>query len=712
MGFIGRLKFNRRFFAGLLVVLVVFGVFGGGFAGLENAYAEKGGYWEQLMTTYRNDGWAGLLGAQEEDSYGMTNKVGVYGVGNGEYDTEELGIGAWLIQKSSELVMWTVSSELYDDVFFSAGAKRALSFIWGVVRDFVNMFYLLILIFLAITTILRVNKFSDKKLFFNVIVSAILVNFSLPITLVVIDFSNVLMDFFAQAIKDTLHNQDIGTFFLNHSHYAGSFSWDDLIKGTVASIVQFVIEIAMAVMLLFTAVSLLVRLVAYWVLIILSPLAFFSIALPGSGSFQEWKDKLLNYSFYGPMMLFFIWIALLLLAELGAVLSQSKQSDPFMTFLVSYITVMYLLYYGHDKSKSMAAKAGDTVSMLMKKGGDYAVKAGKNVGTLGMAPLVESHAKAQYTGIKSKMMQNDLARQIFKEGREQKQKEREQIATAAWESGGLNPFGGKRKDAKKHAKDSIEVRRMKEKEKAMEEAGFDWENRDKVINLAENGSGIEKKIANIKRAEKGWAGGKDDAKNVISALGGNKQLKDQAIREMKKNGNEYSVMNYYLSLDDDNQEKQDYMKDAIKSMMLASKDDKYDNDGATKDQSIRSQFIREYFGNRREDAMMAGILFGKKNINDTAKFLNEDAEVARNVMANRDGRFGLNNKFPKPKQKELLHTNLKGQIQQILAPSLVGGGGSGNTASANTTASGIYTGSGRQSSARSNPQRGNFNGVG
>ncbi len=678
MGFIGRLKFNRRFFAGLLVVLVFFGVFGEMSTNAQSIFVDPserngGTAWEVLRNSLRhpftvND--ASDLPLAGDDGYGL-------GEGDDAENSGLLGLSSWLIEKASGLVMWTVSSELYDDVFFSEGARRALSFIWGVVRDFVNMFYLLVLIFLAITTILRVNKFSDKKLFFNVIVSAILVNFSLPITLVVIDFSNMLMDFFAQAITGTLHGQEIGAFFLEHSHYAESVSLTDLIKSGAASMAQFVIEVAMAVMLFFTAISLLVRLVAYWVLIILSPLAFFSIALPGSGSFQEWKDKLLNYSFYGPIMLFFIWIALLLLAELGVVLSQSGQPDSFITFIVSYIVVMYLLYYGHDKSKSMAAKAGDTVSMLMTKGGDYAVKAGKNVGTLGMAPLVESHAKAQYTGIKSKMMQNDLARQIFKEGREQKQKEREQIATAAWESGGLNPFGGKRKDAKKHAEDSIEVRRMKEKEKAMEEAGFDWENRDKVINLSENGSGIEKKIANIKRAEKGWAGGKDDAKNVVSALGDNKQLKDQAIREMKKNGNEYSVMNYYLSLDDDNKEKQDYIKDTIKNMMLASDNNEYNSDDATKDQSTRNQFIREYFGGNDEDAMIAGTLFGKKNINDMAKFLNEDVEVAKNIRNRSGQRFGLNEKVPTERQKDVLYSNLKGQMQQVLAPSLVGGRGNG-----------------------------------
>ncbi len=688
MGFIGRLKFNRRFFARLLVVLVFFGVLGGINANAQSIFVDPserngGTAWEVFWNSFRhpftvND--ASDLPLAGDDGYG-------FGEDDEEYDAS-LNIGPWLIQKASELVMWTVSSDLYEGVFFSEGAKRVLSFIWGVVRDFVNMFYLLVLIFLAITTILRVNKFSDKKLFFNVIVSAILVNFSLPITLAVIDFSNILMDFFATAITNTLHGKDFATFILSHSHYSTSFSLMNLVRGGVASIVQFVIEVAMAVMLFFTAISLLIRLIAYWVLIILSPLAFFTIALPNSNSFQEWKDKLLNYSFYGPMMLFFIWIALLLLAELGTILATvngaskwaSGETGRWLAFIVPYITVMYLLYYGHEKSREMSVKAGDTVTKIMDKGKDNAIKWGKNVGTWGMAPLVESHAKAQYTGIKSRMMQNDLARQIFKEGREQKQKEREQIATAAWESGGLNPFGGKRKEAKKHARDSIEVRRMKEKEKAMEEAGFDWENRDKVINLAENGRGIEKKIANIKRAEKGWAGGKDDAKNVISALGGNKQLKDQAIREMKKNGNEYSVMNYYLSLDDDNQEKQDYMKDTIKSMMLASGDDRYNNDDATKDQSIRNEFIREYFSNRREDAMIAGILFGKKNINDMAKFLNEDVEVAKNIRNRSGQRFGLNEKVPTDRQKDVLYSNLKGQAQQVLAPTLVRGRNEGGQA--------------------------------
>ena len=614
MGFIGRLKFNKKFFAGLLVVLVVFGV---GFSFVQvraNKITDNGETYDEF-----SPGATIGLGDPNDTAIHTTNNVEIARQNNGHVNLqplnpEKITLGAWLIQKASDLVMWTVSSDLYEGVFFSEGARRVLSFIWGVVRDFVNMFYLLVLIFLAITTILRVNKFSDKKLFFNVIVSAILVNFSLPITLAVIDFSNILMDFFAQAITNTLHGKDVATFVLSHSHYSTSVSLMDLVRSGVASMVQFVIEVAMAVMLFFTAISLLIRLIAYWVLIILSPLAFFTIALPNSDSFREWKDKLLNYSFYGPMMLFFIWIALLLLAELGTILATvngaskwaSGETGRWLAFIVPYITVMYLLYYGHEKSREMSAKAGDTVTKIMDKGKDYAIKAGKGaaiatpLGGLGYLGYQygKSRGKAEYVGMKTAMESGKygkIGKLLTKKGREKEQEEVE--------------FRAKMRHAKKSQKDKLRMEEIYKTKKELQDKGVNLNDRDYILNLLDNGSDKEKRMAANIAAEKGWLKGDTYAKAM--KIAGNNELLKSSINATAGSKNKFAVFKYNLDNYKQNPEKIKYIKDKLKKVMNESEID---------------SFLSEADDNEIKRRTIFGIMKGM-NAKDMTDFINEEDEV-------------------------------------------------------------------------------------
>ncbi len=703
MGFIGRLKFNRRFFAGLLVVLVVFGVFGKDvvyvnykhFCSCEHVVLaaegdnlgppENAGFWQSYWYWFKRGNSESIDDALVGTEYDSG------GVGEEDGPSLTLNIGPWLIQKASGLVMWTVSSDLYDGVFFSEGARRVLSFIWGVVRDFVNMFYLLILIFLAITTILRVNKFSDKKLFFNVIVSAILVNFSLPIALAVIDFSNMLMDFFATAITNTLHGKDIGTFMLSYSHYSTSISLMNLIRSGAASIAQFVIEVAMAVMLFFTAISLLIRLVAYWVLIILSPLAFFSIALPNSDGFREWKDKLLNYSFYGPIMLFFIWIALLLLAELGTILatvnSASKwttgESGKWLAFIVPYITVMYLLYYGHDKSKSMAAKAGDTVTKIMDRGKDYAVKAGKGaaiatpLGGLGYLGYQygKSRGKAEYVGMKTAMESGKygkIGKLLTKKGREKEQEEVE--------------FRAKMRYAKKSQKDKLRMEEIYKTKKELQDKGVNLNDRDYILNLLDSGTDKEKRMAANIAAEKGWL--KGDAYAKAMKIAGDNELLKSSINATAGNKNKFAVFKYNLDNYKQNPEKIKYIKDKLKKVMNESEID---------------NFLSEVDDDEIKRRTMFGIMKGM-NTKGMADFINEEdgvAPYAKDYLM--DGGGG----FTEDGLEEMFNDLKSENARTILRPVLVSG---------NFTANGgqrgrIFTGRTRASSRRENPRGGNFNGV-
>ena len=77
---------------------------------------------------------------------------------------------------------------------------------WGIVRDLVNMFFVLILLVIAFATILRFEPYGIKALLPKLIIAALLINFSLVLAGVVIDFSDVLTNFFIQDSTSFFNN--------------------------------------------------------------------------------------------------------------------------------------------------------------------------------------------------------------------------------------------------------------------------------------------------------------------------------------------------------------------------------------------------------------------------------------------------------------------------------------------------------------------------
>src|SRR3990167_4837671 len=82
------------------------------------------------------------------------------------------------------LIGVTVNSTFLDSSFVSKA--------WGVVRDLSNIFFILILLYIAVKIILDLGGSEAKKMIAKVIIIALLINFSMFFTHVVIDSSNIL----------------------------------------------------------------------------------------------------------------------------------------------------------------------------------------------------------------------------------------------------------------------------------------------------------------------------------------------------------------------------------------------------------------------------------------------------------------------------------------------------------------------------------------
>lgn len=193
---------------------------------------------------------------------------------------------------------------------------------WLVVRDFSNMLFIFILLFAGVQTILNMGAWQNTiKL---VIIMALLINFSLFFTKVVIDAGNVL----AVGIYNSMGVQKNGT-DRNLSgggvpernisgNLAGAFEPQrfldtagkvDALDATIVFIIAAIVSGFAGYVFFKVALLFIGRLIAFWFLMIVSPFAFISIALPSKANkFQDWVDTLISQAFVAPVFLFLLYL--------------------------------------------------------------------------------------------------------------------------------------------------------------------------------------------------------------------------------------------------------------------------------------------------------------------------------------------------------------------------------------------------------------------
>lgn len=189
---------------------------------------------------------------------------------------------------------------------------------WFLVRDLANMFFIVALLVIAFGTILGLEQYEWRKSLVKLILAAIFINFSRLICGLILDVSHVFMITFTNAIAGSAGSNVIQMFRLESilsltspEQIGGDGGEDFRLDLLAASIMAFMFAVtAMAAMAVYTFV-LVARVVVLWVLIILSPLAFVLSAIPqGKAYAQEWWNEFSNNVIVGPIIVFFMWLAL------------------------------------------------------------------------------------------------------------------------------------------------------------------------------------------------------------------------------------------------------------------------------------------------------------------------------------------------------------------------------------------------------------------
>ncbi len=214
---------------------------------------------------------------------------------------------------------------------------------WSITRDLANLGFVLGIIFIAIATILRSNKYGMKKILWRLITVAILINFSLTFAGILIDASGLMTNFFMAKVVPPAG----GTSFSNLNSQSMAFSsvlanafgiqkaldTKSLDAKKIQSASEFgattftlianmffvvLFTIMGATVMLATAALVFVRYVVLMILLILMPLAWLGWIFEGSAfheAFQQWWKAFIEWLIWLPAAMFFIYLTILIVVN-------------------------------------------------------------------------------------------------------------------------------------------------------------------------------------------------------------------------------------------------------------------------------------------------------------------------------------------------------------------------------------------------------------
>jgi hypothetical protein len=211
---------------------------------------------------------------------------------------------------------------------------QVLKDIWTIVRDLCNLAFIFGFIYIGIMTIIDPDKTSPKKLLGNLIICAILINFSLYLSQVVIDISNFVATQVYNAIAPG--GQSISLAISNYLHLEGFWSAPnpDLIKrfagktGTELAffLSAFIFMLVVALILAFTALLLFVRFVELVLIMMFSPIIFGARVFPGTQKYSETMiHKLIYQSLFAPAYMLLLYVSLTIIGTIA----EKDPSTPF-----------------------------------------------------------------------------------------------------------------------------------------------------------------------------------------------------------------------------------------------------------------------------------------------------------------------------------------------------------------------------------------------
>jgi hypothetical protein len=296
-----------------------------------------------------------------------------------------------LLRISAAIMDSAINFTLSTNIFYSTSS--GIIKVWSFVRNICNITFIFILLWAAIQMIIGMANGKTKKIVADVIIAALLINFSLFITRIVIDAGNILgttlynniITFYPNAtgFSDVLM-QSLGISSVSESFKSasgeGASVWS--VSFGMISYLQFIIILIGFIVFLYTALLLAVRIVALIFLSVMSPIGFMGNVLPKLEEYSKiWRETLYNQAMIAPIFLLFIYLIVQISSSFtkmgGAIPKGTEDYNAYFR----YVMVIVLMVMAVKTTKKMAGEIGKVVEKL----GVWAAGAAIGVATGGAA---------------------------------------------------------------------------------------------------------------------------------------------------------------------------------------------------------------------------------------------------------------------------------------------------------------------------------------
>lgn len=252
-------------------------------------------------------------------------------------------VGLWLVALASEIAAPLIQvSKFRTHPFVQLG--------WPFVQGIANLGFILALLFIAGATVLRLDiQGGIRRLLPRLLIAALLINFSLLLGTILIDASRITMaaivrvmgvDNLYQIGLQTLQSSDLPRGIIAAGSFVGEGGTVDSWNIPLKYLQSVILIWAMAIGLGMVAVLLVVRYIALLLLLIASPLAYLSAALPGASRLTKlWWTNFLKWVVYGPIVLFLLTI----ISQAGFVLAEQNENASFFAISFNVLLTVILL---------------------------------------------------------------------------------------------------------------------------------------------------------------------------------------------------------------------------------------------------------------------------------------------------------------------------------------------------------------------------------
>ncbi len=311
--------------------------------------------------------------------------------------TFSIWLFSWLAGLTGKLLDIAIQISIFDitDYFQDGGIVETL---WQTVRDLANIIFIFALLWISIQTILGLDN--AKKYLATIIISALLINFSLFFTKVIIDASNILaVQFYSAIVPSGCNTEDriiegcisqkiiavsqLSTIYGTGQNDDGINIDRSTFSGVViVSVMGTIFILSLVVAFLLASFIFIGRTVAFIVLGVVSPLAFVGRILPQTaGLAKQWWTTLTSQALTAPIFLFFLWIMLKVAEDVVGDQSQgglvSRDGNTISSSLLGggdfkpvfyFIFLMILLFYAIKTTQDYAGSIGKRAVNIGSKG--------------------------------------------------------------------------------------------------------------------------------------------------------------------------------------------------------------------------------------------------------------------------------------------------------------------------------------------------------